>query len=83
MEHEGTLSTHDKLVYMANQIAKFFHSEGEQAAIAGTADHIAKFWDPRMRAEIIAHWKAGGAGLDDVSRKAIEQIAQKAAAPAV
>lgn len=79
MEHETTLSTHDKLVYMANQIAKFFANEGEKAA-AGTADHIARFWDPRMRAIIIAHLDAGGAGLDPIARKAVEQIAAKARA---
>jgi formate dehydrogenase subunit delta len=78
MEHETTLSTHDKLVYMANQIAKFFRTEGEAVAVAGTADHIGKFWDPRMRAIIIAHLDAGGAGLDPIARKAVETIAAKA-----
>ena len=54
----------DKLVYMANQIGKFFASQGPEKAAAGTADHIKKFWDPRMRAAIFAHVEAGGAGLD-------------------
>ena len=65
----------DKLVYMANQIGKFFASQGQEQAIAGTADHIQKFWDPRMRAEIFAHLKTGGAGLDPVVRAALEQLA--------
>jgi len=65
----------DKLVYMANQIGKFFASQGREQAIAGTADHIQKFWDPRMRAEIFAHLKTGGAGLDPVVRAALEQLA--------
>jgi formate dehydrogenase subunit delta len=64
--------TLDKLIYMANQIAKFFTSQGQKQAAAGTADHIQKFWDPRMRTAIIAHLKAGGAGLDPVARAAIE-----------
>lgn len=64
----------DKLVYMANQISKFFVSQGREQAAAGTADHIKKFWDPRMRAAIIAHFKAGGAGLDPVARAAIESL---------
>jgi formate dehydrogenase subunit delta len=64
----------DKLVYMANQIAKFFVSQGPEQAAAGTADHIRKFWDPRMRSEIFAHVKAGGAGLDPVARAAIESL---------
>ena len=42
-------SSSDKLVYMANQIAKFFESQGPDKAVAGTADHLKKFWDPRMR----------------------------------
>jgi len=64
----------DKLVYMANQIGKFFASQGQEQAVAGTADHIEKFWDPRMRAAIIAHLKAGGAGLDPVARAAIGSL---------
>jgi formate dehydrogenase subunit delta len=64
----------DKLVYMANQIGKFFASQGPDEAIAGTADHIKKFWDPRMRAEIFAHLEAGGAGLDPSVLKAIELL---------
>jgi formate dehydrogenase subunit delta len=64
----------DKLVYMANQIGKFFASQGREQAVAGTADHIKKFWDPRMRAEIFAHLEAGGAGLDPIVRTALESL---------
>ena len=44
----------------------------------GTAEHIKKFWDPRMRLAIFAHLKAGGAGLDPAVRQALEQL-EKAA----
>ena len=71
----------DKLIYMANQIGKFFASQGGEAAVAGTAEHIKKFWDPRMREAIFAHMDAGGAGLDPFVRKAIEQL-QRAAVKA-
>ena len=64
----------DKLVYMANQIGKFFETQGREQAAAGTADHIRKFWDPRMRAEIVAYVEAGGRGLDPVVRTAIERL---------
>ena len=64
----------DKLVYMANQIGKFFDSQGPEQAAAGTADHIKKFWDPRMRATILAHLQAGGQGLDPVARAALERL---------
>ncbi len=64
----------DKLVYMANQIGKFFATQGTEQAAAGTADHIKKFWDPRMRATILAHLEAGGQGLDPVARAALERL---------
>jgi formate dehydrogenase subunit delta len=66
--------TPDKLVYMANQIGKFFASQKDERAIAGTAEHIRKFWDPRMRAAIFAHLDTGGAGLDPMARQAIESL---------
>jgi formate dehydrogenase subunit delta len=71
----------DKLVYMANQISKFFVSQGDAVAVTGTAEHIKKFWDPRMLKAIFAHLDKGGAGLEPVARHAIEQL-QKAAAKA-
>jgi formate dehydrogenase subunit delta len=66
----------DKLVYMANQIGKFFSTQGGDQAVTGTLAHIKAFWDPRMRATIIAHLQAGGAGLDPVTRQAIEKLAE-------
>jgi formate dehydrogenase subunit delta len=67
----------EKLVYMANQIGKFFASQGEAAAVTGTAEHVRKFWDPRMRAAILEHLKSGGAGLDPPVRQAIERLSQQ------
>jgi formate dehydrogenase subunit delta len=64
----------DKLVYMANQIGKFFVSQGPDKAAVGIAEHIAKFWDPRMRATIIDHLAAGGTGLDPSVREAIDKL---------
>ena len=69
----------EKLVYMANQIGQFFASQGADAAVAGTAEHIKKFWDPRMRDAIFLHLDRGGAGLDPAVRAAIGQL--KRAAP--
>jgi formate dehydrogenase subunit delta len=66
--------TTGKLVYMANQIGKFFASQKAEQAVTGTAEHIKKFWDPRMRAAIFAHLDAGGAGLDQNVREAIERL---------
>jgi formate dehydrogenase subunit delta len=64
----------DKLFYMANQISKFFLSQGEGTAVKGTAEHIKKFWDPRMREAAMRHLAEGGQGLDPVARQAIEAL---------
>ncbi len=64
----------DRLIYMANQIGKFFDSQGQDKAVPGIADHIRKFWDPRMRSAILAHLDAGGTGLDPDVRAAIEAL---------
>ncbi|MGH6938335.1 formate dehydrogenase subunit delta [Hypericibacter sp.] len=64
----------DRLVYMANQIAKGFRLKSEDRAVADTLDHIQKFWEPRMRREILAVLAAGGDGLEPIARKAVEQI---------
>jgi formate dehydrogenase subunit delta len=66
----------EKLVYMANQIGKFFASQGPEQAVAGTADHIKKFWDPRMRKAIILHLDGGGTGLDPTVRDAVLRVKQ-------
>ena len=68
------MSSPDKLVYMANQIGKFFIAQGEKEAVDGIASHIKKFWDPRMRTAILAHLDAGGAGLDPQVREAVETM---------
>ena len=44
-----------KLVKMANDIAAFFAAEPERkAAVDGVAGHLKRFWEPRMRKEILA-----------------------------
>ena len=68
------MSSPDKLVYMANQIGKFFHSQGRTKAVPGIAEHVRKFWDPRMRAAILSHLDRGGAGLDPEVREAIATL---------
>jgi formate dehydrogenase subunit delta len=69
------MSSHlDTLVRMANDIGKFFRAQGEERAIAGIADHVMKFWEPRMKKQIFAHLDAGGAGLDPLTLKAIQKL---------
>ena len=65
---------------MANQIATFFRSQDRETAPEKIAEHLVKFWDPRMRAAILAHVEAGGEGLDPEARAAVETL--RAAPPA-
>ena len=58
------------LIRMANQIAAFFNGSGPEAAVKDAADHINKFWDPHMRAQLFAHFDRGGEGLDPTIKQA-------------
>ena len=66
----------ERLVAMANDIAAFFDSEPDKAvAVEGVRSHISRFWDPRMRRQIIAHAAAGGAGMCATAASAIKALA--------
>ncbi len=55
--------TSEKLVRMANQIATFFLSQPEGVRVEGVANHINRFWEPRMRRQLFEHIDHGGEGL--------------------
>lgn len=58
-DEHATMSNEERLIYMANQIARNFGTMPDEQAAKAVADHIASFWDPRMRATIFAlHEKA-------------------------
>ena len=63
--------TTDRLVYMANQIARNFAAQGEETAIAATTEHIRLFWDPRMRAAIM---KADQSALNPIASVAVKML---------
>ena len=65
----------ERLVAMANDIGAFFDADPDKTEAAkGVANHITRFWDPRMRRQMIAHYRDGGAGLKDLPRAAIELL---------
>ena len=66
----------DRLVYMANQLGDFFMSQPGADPANGIADHLRRFWDPRMRRQIIAHAEAGGAGLKPDVLRAVKTLGQ-------
>lgn len=70
----------DPIIRMANQIAMFFRHRPEAEAVADTETHIRKFWDPRMRAELLARLAAGGEGLSPIALAAAERLRAKAEA---
>jgi len=79
---EHRASTRDKIIRMANQIATFFHSKPREEGVAGTADHINKFWEPRMRRHLFEIIDAGGDGLDELVLAAAPKIRRPADAAA-
>ena len=65
----------NQLVKMANDIALFFASEGSaEEAVGSVSNHLRKFWDPRMRRELLAHCAQGGTGLSDIALRAARQL---------
>lgn len=64
----------ENLVRMANRIAEFFQAMPDRAeARDGVAQHLRRFWEPRMRRELLA-LAAGEAGraLHPLVREAID-----------
>ena len=68
----------EHLVRMANDISDYFRSESDRGlAVAGVSDHMKKFWDPRMRRQILSHWhEHGGEGLSELAQAAVVRLAE-------
>jgi formate dehydrogenase subunit delta len=64
------------LVAMVNEIAAFFAGEDPANAAANVANHLRRYWDPRMRRQILAHVEAGGEGLGAIARAGVELISK-------
>jgi formate dehydrogenase subunit delta len=64
----------ENMVHMANQIAIFFASYPKDEAVAGVTDHLQKFWEPRMRKQIIEYVADGGHGLHELALEAVRQL---------
>ncbi len=61
------------LHHMASQIAREFAVQGEAKAVAATTQHLRAYWDPRMRAAVVAGDKAG---LSAIARAAVEGLGE-------
>jgi formate dehydrogenase subunit delta len=64
----------ERLVAMANDIGNYFRAQGRDEAIAGIANHIKRYWTPRMRQKLNAYLAQGHGGLDELSRAAVDRL---------
>lgn len=65
-----------QLVTMANEIAAFFVSASDAGeASKSVAAHLRRYWDPRMRKQIVEYVMTGGEGLVPTARTAVELLA--------
>ena len=62
-----------RLHHMIDQIARNFAAIGHANAVAATADHIVKFWDPRMKSAILA---GDPNALSPIARSAVAMLAR-------
>jgi len=62
------------MVHMANQIALFFAAYPKDEAVAGVTDHFQKFWEPRMRKQIVEYVAQGGGGLHELALEAVKHL---------
>lgn len=72
------------LVKMANQIGSFFAAWPDpEAARKEVANHLTRFWDPRMRAALLAHvdGAAGASGLDPLVAESVRLLRPRRDAP--
>lgn len=66
----------EHLVQMTNEIADFFRpASGPEQAAVDIATHLRRFWDPRMRAQLIAHYAAGAEGMKPEAKQAAALLA--------
>lgn len=71
--------TRQSVIRMANDIARNFAAQGEAAAIEATAEHIALFWDPRMKAAAVAALPEPASGLSAIAHAALSRISTSVA----
>ena len=64
----------EHMVHMANQIALFFASYPHDEAVAGVTDHFKKFWEPRMRKQIIEYVRRRRHGLHELALEAVKRL---------
>ena len=64
----------DLMVHNANQIALYFGSFPREEAIEGVLDHIMKFWERRMKDQLLDYVGKGGTGLHELVLEAVKRM---------
>jgi formate dehydrogenase subunit delta len=68
----------DLLIKMANEIGDFFSGadvNDPEAAARDVAGHIKRYWEPRMRAQMLQYYEERqGAGLTDLAKNAVRLL---------
>ena len=75
----------DLLIKMTNEIGDFFAGadvKDPQAAARDVANHIKRYWEPRMRAQMLKYFEERqGAGLTDLGKNAVALLYAASKAP--
>ena len=70
----------DLLIKMANEIGEFFAGadvNDPQGAARDVANHIKRYWEPRMRAQMLKYYEERqGAGLTDLGKSAVALLSR-------
>jgi len=64
----------DKLVRMANQIGEYFAPLPEAEGASGVANHLERFWAPKMIAELVEWSKTEETGLNEVAARGVKRL---------
>lgn len=62
------------MVHKANAIAQFFAVYPHEEAVTGVVEHIRRFWEPRMRRQLLEYLDRGGEGLHELVREAAGRL---------
>jgi len=75
----------DLLIKMTNEIGEFFAGvdRGDpQAAARDVANHLKRYWEPRMRAQMLKYYEErDGAGLSELAKSAVALLHAASQAP--
>ena len=75
----------DLLIKMTNEIGEFFAGvevNDPQAAARDVANHLKRYWEPRMRAQMLKYYEERqGAGLTELAKNAVGLLYAASQAP--